>query len=110
MLKDTIIFYVNYLGGVDMIYLIGSILAATQLFKMLLDAFGRLDNKAVRPFPYVAGAFLAGIFIDSTARGAMMGVVCGMVASVSYYGALLYLERKAAPAWQIKLAKWLNVG
>ena len=108
-MNDTIAFWLNYFGGVDIFYLIASILAVTQLAKMLLKAFGRLTTDNVRPIPYVAGSFLGLMFIDFTSRGAMIGVACGMVSSLGYFAALSYLERNAAPDWQKKVAQRLNL-
>ena len=108
-MNETIKFWLDYFGGLNTLNLIASILAVTQLAKMLLKAFDKLTAENIRPIPYVAGAFLGLMFIDFTSRGAMIGVACGMIASLGYFAATAYLERDAAPDWQKVIAKRLNL-
>lgn len=107
--NSDIAFWMDYFGGIETIYLIGSILAVTQLAKMLLKAFWKLTPDNVRPIPYVAGSFLGLMFIDFTSRGAMIGVMCGMASSLGYYALTVYLEREAAPKWQKLIAQRLSL-
>jgi len=104
-MNDTIKFWLDYFGGIDLIYVMLACLAFTQLFKMLLKAFGFTNPDSIRPFPYVVGAFTGLALIDFSSRGAMVGMVCGMISSIGFYGAVAYLEREAAPSWQKAIAK-----
>jgi len=108
-MNATIKFWLEYAGGMDIIWLVLSVLAITQLFKMLLKAFGKLRADTVRPFPYMAGSFLGLMFVDFSARGALIGVACGMVSSVGYYAASAYFERDGATNWQKMIADRLNL-
>ena len=102
---DTMKNIVDFLGGIDIIYTILICLAATQLWKMLLDSFGRLDIRAVRPFPYLAGSFVGLAMVEFSTRGVLIGVVCGMVSSIGFFGVVAWLDREASPSWQKAIAK-----
>jgi len=108
-MNDTIKFWLEYAGGMDIVWLILSIFAATQLFKMLLKAFNKLSPNSVRPFPYFIGAALGLMFIDSTSHGAMIGVACGMLSSLLFFGASAWLERDASPAWQKRIVQRISL-
>ena len=108
-MNETIQFWLDYAGGINIIWLLLSVTAVTQLFKMLLKSFGKLSADSVRPFPYVAGAFLGLLFISFDTIGVMVGVSCGMISSLSYFAALSYLEREGAPVWQQVVAKRLTL-
>lgn len=101
--------WLDWLGGVDLIWLVLVCLAGTQLWKMLLDAFNLLQPKCVRPMPYLVGAFASWFFVEYSARGAMVGVAAGMVSSLGYYAASAYLERDAAPVWQKNIARRMSI-
>ena len=107
--NKSIAFWLDYLGGVEVFYLILTILAVTQLVKMLAKAFGKLLPDTIRPVPYVAGAFLGWIFIDFSARGAMIGVSAGMIASLGFYALTAWLEREGAADWQKSIADRISL-
>lgn len=108
-MNNTIAFWLDYIGGINIVYLIFAILASTQLIKMLFKSFGMLSPDTVRPVPYLAGAFIGWVFIEFSARGAMVGVSAGMIASIGFYAALSYLERDDAPKWQKRIADRLSL-
>jgi len=108
-MNETIKFWLDYIGGADILYLMLVCLAATQLFKMLLSAFDALTPDRVRPFPYVVGSFAGWTFISFDARGAMVGMVGGMVSSLAFFGAVAFLERDAAPDWQKRIAQRIQL-
>jgi len=85
-------FWLDYLGGVDVLWTILTVLAATQVWKLLLKALRRFQPDYVRPMPYVFGAFAGWSFIDFSARGAMVGMSCGMLASFSWFAVAARLE------------------
>lgn len=104
---DNIKIILDYLGGVNVLWLILVCLAGTQLFKFLLAAFHVNQPMAVRPVPYLIGALSAGSFIEHSTRGVMIGVACGMVSSLGYVVLTSYADREDAPAWQRKIAAFI---
>ena len=108
-MNNMIKFWLDYAGGVDVVWLILIALAGTQLFKMLMKAFAISNPDAVRPVPYVIGSVAGLILIGYSSRGAMLGLACGMLSSLMFFAALSWLERDAAPTWQVKIADWLSM-
>ena len=104
-MNETIKFWLDYFGGIDLIYVILACLAFTQLFKMLLKSFGFTNPDTIRPFPYLVGSFIGLILIDFSSRGAMVGMVCGMISSIGFFGVVAWLDREASPSWQKAIAK-----
>lgn len=89
--------WIDYFGGMNVIYCILVTLAGTQLWKMLLRAFGRFTVEAVRPMPYLIGAFAGLVLIDMTSRGAMIGLSCGFISSLGWFVIAARLE---TGSWQ----------
>lgn len=108
-MNDTIAFWLNYIGGVDLLYLMWSILAFTQMVKMAFKAIGVSSPDAVRPFPYLFGAFFGWVFVEYSARGAMIGVSAGMIASLCFYALTAWLNRSDAPNWQKDISTRLSL-
>jgi len=108
-MNNTIKFWLDYAGGIDVVWLSLIALAGTQLFKMLIRSFGVEDPMAVRPVPYLIGAFAGLLMIDFSPRGALIGLGCGMLSSLMFFALLSWLERKDAPGWQVKISAWLSM-
>lgn len=108
-MNNTIKFWIDYAGGMDVAWVVLIALAGTQLFKMLLKAFSISNADAVRPVPYVIGSIAGLAMVGFTSRGAMVGMACGMLSSLMFFAALTWLERDGSPSYQIKIANWLSM-
>ena len=89
---ETLKLIVDYIGGPNVIWCIGSVLAGTQVAKIGLKAFNQFSAERLRIFPFVIGAFAGWEFIEYSARGAMIGMTCGLLASMTWFVVAARLE------------------
>ena len=99
MNKENIAFWIDYVGGVDIIWLIGASIAFTQLVKPLVPV--KYRGYALRSISMLTGSFSGLILLEFSSRGAMVGMTCGALSAILWFATSTYLEAgswaKAAP-------------
>lgn len=84
---------IDYLGGPDILWLVLVSMAGTQFIKIALASLGHREPMLVRPLPYAIGALASSYFLDRSVHAALIGMVCGMIASGAFAGAIFYLRK-----------------
>ncbi|MFC1537142.1 hypothetical protein ACFL48_04980 [Pseudomonadota bacterium] len=105
-MNEDIAFWINFFGGVNMIYVAVAPIALTQLSKMTMKYYG-VDHKLMfRIMPYLFGS-LSGIYFIDGVQAALIGLTVAGVSSGLYYAASRKL--KSSPEqWRQDVAKYMS--
>jgi len=98
--------WVNYLGGVDILWVALVSVVGTQLAALLSVA--ERSQILFRLVPYVLGALTGYTMLAQDASGALIGVAVGMVAAMARSALLFWLLREAALPWMRSLGKYMS--
>jgi len=89
---NTLKTIIEFMGGADVVWLFFTVLAGTQAVKILLKALDVFTPARLRPFPLLIGSFAGWTYIGLSARGAMVGLSCGFIASATWFAVAARLE------------------
>ena len=78
-------YWVEFLGGANVIWLLLTIVASTQIAKIGMKALNIFTPDRLRIIPYLIGAFASWPFLGCTFRNALMGLACGGVSSFMWF-------------------------
>ena len=105
-ISTTIMSWVTYIGGMDVVWVGIVSIVGTQLATIL-----GVSNKHVllfRLMPYLTGAIGGCVLLSPDIKGVFIGGAIGMLASGARYGLILWLEREASKPWMKKLAGYIT--
>jgi len=105
-MKDTVVFILDYLGGVSIAYIAAVSIVGTQAIKVAAKASG-FDRAAVfRLVNYLLGT-LAGLEFIGGMKGALIGLAVSGVAAACYFALRKWLSSSEEP-WRQSVAKYMS--
>jgi len=105
-MQEMIVFWLNYIGGVNLLYVAAVSISGTQIFKMVSKSQGYDKPVVFRLVSYLCGALAGMEFIGGT-QGPLLGLAVAGIASGAYYAATVWLKN-SDKAWQQALAKHMS--
>jgi len=105
-MQESIVFWLNYIGGVNLLYVAAVSVACTQIFKMVSKSMGYDKPVVFRLVSYLCGA-LAGVEFIGGTQGPLLGLAVAGIASGAYYAATVWLKN-SDKAWHKALAKHMS--
>jgi len=105
-MNDTIAFWINFFGGVNIGYVAAVSVAGTQIVKIAAKASGYDKPAVFRLLSYMFGAYAGLEFIGGT-QGPLIGIAVAGIASGLYYALAQWLKN-SPEKWKQAVARHMS--
>jgi len=105
-MNEDIAFWINFFGGVNMVYVAVAPISLTQIAKMTMKYYGVHHRLMFRLMPYLFGA-LSGLYFIDGIHAALIGLSVAGVSSGLYYAASQRLK-ESPEKWKQEIARYMS--